>query len=439
MEYDRALYRVYERIIEDLSMSSNPMETPASGSSSSPVNSPLVAIVPSSSSSVNSRGSSSLRRRRRNGQNAEEDGTQEDNDSLSVNNTNVEEEPATTDTSRNRRRRGQRRARHGRTRQQQQQQIPSGLNTRRAQTQISPLPFILPIWMAKKMDAMSNNRNNITNSNWAVSPSNANDNGYIAGAWRNFRNLLPGRGNRSSYESVATTAQQLSIYQYSPGSAPSNHRDSNDDLGQTTPPRDVEQLHVGEEGLSLPTLEENQSSPSSRSSEGLRRRTSPTTPTRRARSASTNSSGSPSHRSSPPSFPNSPNLSSSSSSSSSGGERAPPISPPTVSLTQRAIQLQMRQARLHSRGGSSEIHTDSDNESYDSDALSNDESSSNDGDESTSSTSSGDANNERNETGCSQKNVYGIMRMSFAVGLFHLFVLTSLHVTYIGPYAFRKP
>jgi len=439
MEYDRALYRVYERIIEDLSMSSNPMETPAS-SSSSPVNSPLVAIVPSSSSSVNSRGSSSLRRRRRNGQNAEEDGTQEDNDSSSViNTTNVEEEPATTGTSRNRRRRGQRRARQGRTRQQQQQQqIPSGLHTRRAQSQTTPLPFIMPIWMAKKMDAMSNSRNNNTSSNLAASPSNSNDNGYIAGAWRNFRNLLPGIGNRSSYESVATTGQQLSIYQYSPGSSPSNHRDSNDDLGQTTPPRDVEQLYVGEEGLSLPTLEENQSSPSSRSSEGLRRRTSPTTPTRRSRSASTNSSGSPSHRSSPPSFPNSPNLSSSSSSSSSGGERAP-ISPPTVSLTQRAIQLQMRQARLHSRGGSSEMHTDSDNESYESDALSNDESSSNDGDESSSSTSSGDANNERNETGCSQKNVYGIMRMSFAVGIFHLFVLTSLHVTYIGPYAFRKP
>ena len=86
------------------------------------------------------------------------------------------------------------------------------------------------------------------------------------------------------------------------------------------------------------------------------------------------------------------------------------------------------------------MHTDSDNESYDSDALSNDDSSSVDGDDSSSSSSSSDdANNERNETGCTQKNVYGVMRMSFVIGIFHLFVLTALHVTYIGPYAFRKP
>ncbi|KAL7493466.1 hypothetical protein ACHAWT_002462 [Skeletonema menzelii] len=439
MEYDRALYRVYERIIEDLSMSSNPMETPSSSNSSSGNNGPLVAVIPSSSSSVNSRGSGSLRRRGRNTpnrQSAEEDGTMEHHGSSSVNNTNIniEEEPAPTDTNRNRRRRRQRRARQNRARQQQQQQIPTGLSARRTtQSQVAPLPFIVPIWMAKKMNDMSNNRNNNTNSNLAF-PTVANHNGYISGAWRNFRNLLPGRGNRSSYESVATTtAQQLSIYQYSPGSSPSNHRDSIDNLGHTTPPRDVEQMYIGEEGLSLPTLDENnlQSSPSSRSSEGLRRRTSPSTPTGRARSASTNSS-------SPPSFPNSPNLSSASSSSSSGGERGP-NSPPTVSLTQRAIQLQMRQARLHSRGGSSEIHTDSDNESYDSDALSNDDSSSIDGDDSSSSSSSYDTNNERNETGCSQKNIYGVMRLSFVIGIFHLFVLTALHVTYIGPYAFRKP
>jgi hypothetical protein len=423
-------------------MSSNPMETPSSSSSSFSAHAPPVAVIPSSPSSVHSRGSSSLRRRRRNRHHtAEENGTQEDNDSSNVNITNVEEGPPNL-TSRNRRRRRQRRARQNRAR-QQQQQIPSGLTTRRTHSQTTlPLPFIMPIWMAKKIDTLSNNGNN----NNLASPRVANGDGYISGAWRNFRNVLLGRGyNHSSYESVATTAQQLSIYQYSPGSSPSNHRDSDDNLGQNTPPRDVEQLHVGEEGLSLPMLEENnhQNSPSSRSSEGLRRRAGSSTP-RRARSASSSSSGSPmssssSRRSSPPSIPNSPNLSSASSpSTSSGGELRAPGSPPAVSLTQRAIQLQMRRAQLHSRGGSSEMQSDSDDDSYDSDASSNDESSTS-GDDSGASTSSGDADNERIDTGCSRRNVYGVMRMSFAVGIFHLFALVALHVTYIGPYAFRKP
>lgn len=412
-------------------MSSNPMEPPSSSSPSSSAHSPLTVVIPS------------RRRRRRNTHTSVEDGTttREENDSSSVNNANIEEAPPSP-TSRNRRRRRQRRARQNRAR--QQQQIPSS-TSRRTQSQALPLPFIMPIWMVQKM---SNNRNNNTtnnnsNSNLA-SPraANGNGNGYIIGAWRHFRNMMPGRG-QSSYESVATTAQQLSIYQYSPGSTPSDHRDS--DTQNTPPSGDIEQMHSGEEGLILPTLEEsNNNSPSSRSSEGLRRRANPSTPTRRARSASSNSSGSPmsspSTRSSPPSVPNSPNLSSASSSTSSSGgeERAAPVSPPTVSLTQRAIQLQMRQAQLHSRGGSSELQPDNDDESYDSDASLNDQSSSS-GDDSGSSTSSGDADNDSTETGCSRKNVYGVMRLSFAVGIFHLFALVALHATYIGPYAFRKP
>ncbi len=427
-------------------MSSNPMEEPTS---SYQINDSRVAILPGSSSSVNSRGSSSsLRRRRGNSFNSGEDNgnTLVENDSSSSSVNNEEDASAATvnASSNRRRRRRRRRTRQNRARQQQhqQQQIPTGLNTRRTtQSQTAPLPFIMPIWMAKKLNAVCN-----TSSNLAY-PRVGNDTDYITGVWRNFRNLLPGRGGNRSYESVATTnnAQQLAVHQYSPGSSPTSHRrDSNNDdnLGQTTPLRDVEQqMFTGEEGLSLPTLlDENShhsSSPSSRSSEGLRRRTSPSTPAGRARSAS----GSPTHQSP---LPNSPNLSSpsSSSTSSGGAERSAPISPPTVSLTQRAIQLQMRQARLHSsRGGSSsELHTDSGNDSNDSDASSNEESSSsNDGDDSSSSTSSGDdANNDRNETGCTQQNIYGVMRMSFVLGVFHLFALTALHVTYVGPYAFRK-
>ncbi len=39
--------------------------------------------------------------------------------------------------------------------------------------------------------------------------------------------------------------------------------------------------------------------------------------------------------------------------------------------------------------------------------------------------------------GCSQRNVYIVMRLSFAIAVFHIFVLISLHCTYVGPYAFR--
>jgi hypothetical protein len=320
--------------------------------------------------------------------------------------------------------------------------------------------------MAKKIDAMNNNRSSNQNltggrvniSNILASPDRAATSyGYINEAWRSFRNALLLGSGHSTYESVATTtAQQLSIYQYSPQSHSNLHRYNDDNFGQSTPPRDVEQMRLGEEGwLSLPILEDgsNGQSPSSRSSEGLRRRASPSTPTRRTPSSTsspTGSSGSPSspsRRSTPPYIPNPPDISQATSSTTSpvfvsaaavspGGERTAPISPPTVSLTQRAIQLQMRQAQLHSRG-SSEMEINSDSDGYDSDELSNgDESSA--GDDS-SSTSSSNAENERNDTGCSRKNVYGMMRISFALGVFHLFALVALHVTYVGPYAFRKP
>lgn len=457
MEYDRALYRVYERIIEDLNMSSNPMETPpppppSSSTISGSIYSPSGAVrydgAPSSPSSVHSR-NSLRRRRRRRVMSAEEDGTQDDSHSSSgvnnANNSNQEEavppsSPTGSSNNSSRRRRRQRRAaRQNRVMlQQQQQQQQQQLGTRRGQSQPLPLPFIMPIWMAKKLDVMNSTRSGSGNNNLVASPRATNNDGYITDAWRSLRNvLLLGRGG-ATYESVSTTAQQLSLPSgYSPGSL-SNHRDSDDNF-QTTPPRDVEEMQLGVEELSLPMLEE--SSPSSRSSEGLRRR-SPSSPSTPRRSSPRHSaSSSPSRRTSPPSIPNSPNLSqsssTSSSSTSSGGERAAPLSPPTVSLTQRAIQLQMRQAQLHSRG-SSEMQNDSDSESYDSaDELVNDDSE-HDSASSTSSDSNAE-NEERNDAGCSRKNVYGMMRLSFAVGVFHIFVLVALHVTYVGPYAFRKP
>jgi hypothetical protein len=39
--------------------------------------------------------------------------------------------------------------------------------------------------------------------------------------------------------------------------------------------------------------------------------------------------------------------------------------------------------------------------------------------------------------GCSQLHLYGVMRLSLSIAIIHIFVLFALHVTYVGPYAFR--
>jgi hypothetical protein len=44
----------------------------------------------------------------------------------------------------------------------------------------------------------------------------------------------------------------------------------------------------------------------------------------------------------------------------------------------------------------------------------------------------------RQHEGCSQVNLYRVMRLTFGLGVFHLFVLAALHVTYVGPGAFYR-
>jgi len=95
--------------------------------------------------------------------------------------------------------------------------------------------------------------------------------------------------------------------------------------------------------------------------------------------------------------------------------------------------MQMRQnERLQSfssRRSSNRRDSDSegDDSSSDSESLDDD-----------STQSSANAEGGSHNEGCSQMNLYRAMRFTFGLGVFHLFVLMALHVTYVGPYAFER-
>jgi len=124
--------------------------------------------------------------------------------------------------------------------------------------------------------------------------------------------------------------------------------------------------------------------------------------------------------------------------SSPSGSSSGDVNNPNISLTQRAIQNQQRQNdRLTSqrRRGRGRVVESDDDDTNSSDSDSDD-------DNSTSSSSSDESdentNNNTGNEGCSQYNLYGVMRLSFGVAILHIFVLISLHATYVGPYAFHK-
>jgi len=132
----------------------------------------------------------------------------------------------------------------------------------------------------------------------------------------------------------------------------------------------------------------------------------------------------------------------SSANNNSGGGRDS-FAAPTRTLAQRAIQMQLRQRERFSSQGRRRRSSNRRGRDSDGDSNSSDESdsaSSEDGSDDTSSSDEegDDDDNRRGNEGCSQHNLYGVMRLSFAVAVFHIFVLISLHVTYVGPYAFRK-
>eukprot|EP00970_Alexandrium_tamarense_P017415 scaffold9505_cov202-Alexandrium_tamarense.AAC.11 len=536
MEYDRALYRVYERIMEDLNCSPSPMIL-ASQRSSSTSAAVTVASPPISSSSRRSH------RRRVNRHNQEQSRSDEtdvepsdDGDGISrelspsdhdeeeqngdglTNTTNqhqTDRVPAQEDTSlitgtsnntsltnRNRQRRIRRnRRRHrreGRRMANTQQLFANRMMTSRPQ-QIQPLPFFLPIWLSLKIDTMISrlSNNSLTRNNNRMEPipiDNAHS-GVFDTIMRYVRNILlrDGGGIHQRVPSTPTAYRSLVV-----SISPVNQHDSDVDT------EDVDVGRIGEEEmLRMPSLsiEENESPSSPRG--GLRRRAASNSSAESSVRSGWRPSGSPSStsttssNSSPqgsprgnrsatvappitiPSSPlqnqsvattslqpratHSPTTSLSYTSSSSGDDSSGSNSvstysrretqvttnTATTSLAQRAIQMQLRQSeRLQSfsssrQGRARAIERDgSDSDSDDASARDNssDEDDSNEDAESSDSSSSIHTHDDgpSSNGGCNQLNVYRIMRLSFFVGCLHLFVLFSLHVTYVGPYAFRR-
>lgn len=347
MEYDRALFRVYERILEDLNASPSPL------------------AVHNQANSVSRRST----RRRENAEEAQSERSEShdfQNSGADGADPNVSEQEGESVENNNARRR---RRRQQRTRQ------PLPMNSITTTRQSAEIPFFLSIGMQMKLNEIMH------------SFSNRND----------MRLGL-------SVPSTPTRYRSLLI------SSPS-HADSDDDIEQQT------------DDLNLPRLSVDDSPRN-----GLRRRTnsSPRASPSGSLSASSTSSSSSNGLVSPPLSPSSPRVmlqpraspnSEEYTYTSSSSESERPSAPTAAtSLTQRAIQMQMSQ-RQRLRRNTNNASDESDDDSSDDESQSIEE--------------------VRHE-GCSQMNLYRVMRFTFGLGVFHLFVLMALHVTYVGPYAFRQ-
>ncbi|KAL7473338.1 hypothetical protein ACHAXS_013797 [Conticribra weissflogii] len=568
MEYDRALYRVYERIMEDLNSS------PALMSSSSP---PVASTdsLRTASPRQHQRGRrnhrSSQRRRldsRRDAMNEEQveqdrnenseqgdnvaemptsenDGRRENNissehrqvqdtGSESVHETAHEinhddgntnyQIPQNTYGSRQRRRRQNRtsRLRRQSSRQQNSYQLSGSIPLQRTPP---PLPFILPIWIANKMDEL---RNRTLVGRFAnETQENLGSNGFLSGITSNLSSLFwTSSGGDSLLDraqtipsSPRTTYRSLLVSSpHSPGG--SSHRDSDEEHDPSMHEEDTRDgemqlpgLIVGEipvspraDGLrrraastssnSSPVRQSEQSNtPQSSSSNSSSSSTSSLSPTSRYNNSSINNIGnitdispvggnarmnysiSPPHtpvqnqnrsilqsrRNGPPS----PNAESSSSSLMYSSQSSSTSSDEEIvfggnysrggrggttratSLAQRAIRMQHR---VSQRMNSSIVNRpfNQSRSGIDSDSRYDEISSAEEsgGDESddensqsfevSSSSSSASSDNDPYSGGCSQKNVYFLMRLSLIVAVLHVLILLCLHVTYVGPFAFRK-
>ncbi|KAL7546430.1 hypothetical protein ACHAWF_009770, partial [Thalassiosira exigua] len=336
------------------------------------------------------------------------------------------------------------------------------------------LPFALPIWMARKLDraGASLARRGRTALAGESTSASGSGSGLAARLWTSARRALLRRG-AASYESLATASPTRRTRGAPPRSRrPSDDAAAADDDFEGGPRPSAPEADDGGNGYASPT-------------EGLRRRspsrgheaTSPSS----ASSHRSNRSGRSDHSGSPArSVPNLPSIVNSSSSSSSASLHLQPHRSSSLaggevpasqrvssdgsrhgspdrsgsgggggvrSPAQRAVDLQLSQHRRfsprrrtrRSRRSSSEEDNEEFSVGSDDDATSG--SSSSDDDDDDDSDDNGDDDVEdrirRNETGCGQRNLYVIMRLSFFLAMWHVFVLAALHVTYVGPHAFR--
>ncbi|KAL7489933.1 hypothetical protein ACHAW6_015663 [Cyclotella cf. meneghiniana] len=530
MEYDRALFRVYERILEDLNASPSPMAAYANSASAATV--------------VSSRRSGRRRSNRVDGDAAASDDEERSNSHRDAENEMVDSDPsiavdsisngelgggenegatliaATSNvssqtesrsharqrnrTSRPRRRRGRRWA----ARQPQQSTLDTlDLNSMTAvyrqffissRNNIQPIPFFLPIWMAIKFEAIKNTLLTNRTMAWNANDESDNHTGRFMQLLRRATNVLFRRNSHDATSSDRlfpdTPTRYRSILVRSNSRGSFRHVDS--DAEDTEPGGDRNPSNLS----SL--------SPDDNARDGLRRRTASASSPSRSRTSPSNSPSNRSSSSSSASSRNSngivspalspprstrgavalqpraspspsllgrspsvsgdqdahtPSSSSSSSSSSSwedvdneNSERSEAPRPNSTgagttatSLTQRAIQMQLRQSeRFQSfssrrssdnrRERSGSVQADG-NASASTSFSEDDESSREDiWNDELAHSSSEDSEDPPHREGCSQRHLYRAMRLSFALGILHLFVLLALHVTYVGPHAFRR-
>ncbi|KAL3766668.1 hypothetical protein ACHAWU_003424 [Discostella pseudostelligera] len=481
MDYDRALYRVYERIMEELNASQSPLAMTTTAATSSSAAATTMAGQPRS---IHQSRQQNLPRTARLGggrQELETDGVaatsasdMEGGDAspagISNNDGDVQLGLTNNDT-------GNGGARISMTDRTAPARIPPTLTRRRhssfstlamqqrqRQRQHQPLPFLFPIWMARKIDQilMEQNLHQLRHHPTTALDGTHSNITYVAHLWSKIRAWMDVIGNvggirHATYTSVTTSVPESMPMSSTPTSVISsmshrsvsispgggdisagglnNHNDAI--ITNHNIELQIEDVEVGEVSSSSLRMSHPSSPPlnsngeiGNRSSDGLRRRSNS-----RQGDGQQQNDGSVSP------------------SSTSSRQRLD-----IISTAQREEQSDVHNNEQHHRRGGGSSSSSSSSSSSDDDISSNDDGDSSSSSDSTS-TSSDDSNsargnrdddndttndrlgrnNDRNyeQGGCSQLNVYIVMRLSFAIAVFHIFVLISLHCTYVGPHAFQ--
>ena len=465
MDYDRALYRVYERIMEELNASPSPLALASSDRHE--IHHRNVRLgggrrdimdthgIASTGATATGGGvdSSAAHAHAHAHAHADNDG---DGDDQPYNDVGDSIEGANRPTSvRIPPSIARRRVSYSTVRMQQRH--------RRQQQQHQPLPFLFPIWMSRKIDLLV--EHNRLHRHPMLNFTDHSSTSYVAYLWSKIQGWMDlignlGSGHRhTTYTSVASSApisnSSSSIMSPTPTSITNiNLQVADEEMGEIPSVLRRQEEIPNPPPLSSNNGDQSPSSSSSPGSDGLRRR-----------SNSRQVSGGGLQQQNNDDITS---LSSIANRWEGGSADVPPLSMshPSMSSQRRGeqdehsvSQYQRREGGSRSgRSSSSSSNSTSNSSEY---LRSNDSTTTSSSNESTSSSSSDDSITARNSQldddnngpidrvgsindhnydergGCSQLNVYIAMRLSFAIAVFHIFVLISLHSTYVGPYAFR--
>jgi hypothetical protein len=431
MEYDRALFRVYDKIMEDLNSTPSPLFVTTDNN---------LALSPSSS--TNRHDSRSFRQEtaalsligvaaadgvQQQDGNAESNNEREigehpnSDSSLNEGDDNADNRDRPRDRPRDRqegRPGGQRANRQGGER--LTISTIAALQQRQRRRQHQPLPFLLPIWLARKVDQIIVNYRNRHYQHYSSLLPEASSEGttstamtaYIYAAarllWSISRELAMlggGSGSRSRvdglYDSIVTSPA-------STAAASEQHRDDiSHDIELVlsshhhhSPTNNIHDDDVeGGGNIDRPLSLDERSS----SIDGLRRR--------------------------------SPNRHSSARDNRSEDVTTTNINDASLAIPNLSTALSSTSSASNTTPNSYSSNEDTGSDSDDTSSASSDDELSNTNERQRQRSNSHIHNND--DGGCSQLHLYGVMRLSLSIAIIHIFVLFALHVTYVGPYAFR--